>query len=60
VPADDKPNSTSGGAGLFRLFGVPVRFHFTFVLLLVFLLFIGIGGKQSGLSTVAYVLAVVA
>src|SRR6202044_1236595 len=42
---------------VFKLFGVPIRLHFTFLLLLVFLLFIGIGGKQSEVSTVLYVLA---
>jgi Zn-dependent protease/CBS domain-containing protein len=37
-----------------------VRFHFTFVLLLVFLLFIGVGERQSGASTVLYILALFA
>ena len=37
-----------------------MRFHFTFVLLLVFLLFIGVGNKQSGAMTVLYVLALFA
>jgi Zn-dependent protease/CBS domain-containing protein len=46
-----------GSVGVFRLFGVPIRLHFTFLLLLVFLLFIGVGGKQSTASTVLYVLA---
>lgn len=46
--------------GAIRIFGVPVRLHFTFILLLVFLLFIGIGEKQSGPSTVVYVLALFA
>ncbi len=48
---------TGGSVGLFKIFGVPVRLHFTFLLLLVFLLFIGIGGKQSGASTAIYILA---
>jgi len=42
---------------MFRIFGVPVRLHFTFVLLLIFLVFIGVGGEQSGVTTVAYILA---
>ncbi len=42
------------------MFGVPVRLHFTFVLLLVYLLFIGIGERQSGGSTAIYVLALFA
>ncbi len=48
---------TGGSVGVFKLFGVPVRLHFTFLLLLVFLLFIGVGGKQSEASTALYVLA---
>lgn len=47
----------SGTVGSVRMFGVPVRMHFTFLLLLIFLVFIGIGGKQSGLTTALYVLA---
>jgi Zn-dependent protease len=49
-----------GSLAAIRLFGVPVRFHFTFVLMLIFLLFIGIGDKQSGPSTALYVLALFA
>jgi Zn-dependent protease len=52
-----EPNKLSGTVGSVRMFGVPVRFHFTFLLLLIFLVFIGIGGKQSGLTTALYVLA---
>jgi Zn-dependent protease len=37
-----------------------VRLHFTFVLLLVFLVFIGVGQRQSGVSTAIYVLALFA
>jgi Zn-dependent protease/CBS domain-containing protein len=60
-PAGKTQASESAGTmGVVRLFGVPVRFHFTFVLLLVFLLFIGVGGKQSGGTTALYVLALFA
>src|SRR5690242_8971553 len=54
-----KPQETSlpGTIGNLRLFGVPIRLHFTFLLLLVFLIFIGIGGKQSGLATAIYIIA---
>ncbi len=45
---------------MITLFGVPVRFHFTFVLLLIFLLFIGVGEKQSGVSTALYIAALFA
>src|SRR2546426_1759467 len=59
---DGKSKETpgSGTVGRLRLFGVPIRLHFTFLLLLVFLIFIGIGGKQTGLTTVIYVLALFA
>ena len=40
-----------------KVFGVPVRLHFTFVLLLIFLLFVGVGDRQSGASTAIYVVA---
>src|SRR5260370_15795731 len=48
---------TGGSVGVFTIFGVPIRLHFTFVLLLVFLISIGIGEKQSGASTAIYILA---
>lgn len=63
---DEKPNDNKkpafipGSVGTVRVFGVPVRLHFTFILLLVFLLFIGIGGRQSGLSTALYILGLFA
>jgi Zn-dependent protease/CBS domain-containing protein len=61
VANDEKTNANRAGSlGGIRLFGVPVRLHFTFVLLLVFLLFIGVGDRQSGLMTVLYVLALFA
>jgi len=49
-----------GTIGNFRVFGVPIRFHFTFLLLLVFLIFVGVGGKQSGATTALYILALFA
>lgn len=53
-------NLMSGTVGAFRFLGVPVRLHFTFLLLLIFLVFIGIGGRQSGLMTAIYVVALFA
>jgi Zn-dependent protease len=44
-----------GSVGTVKVFGVPVRLHFTFVLLLVFLIFIGVGGHQSGATTALYI-----
>ena len=60
MPADEKPKPIPGSVGTVRIFGVPIRLHFTFILLLVFLLFIGIGEKQSGASTAVYILALFA
>jgi Zn-dependent protease/CBS domain-containing protein len=62
MPAPPDPNQQpiSGTVGTVRMFGVPVRLHFTFLLLLVFLVFIGIGEKQSGLFTALYVLSLFA
>jgi len=36
---------------------VPLRLHFTFVLLLVFLIVVGLGGEQSSLMSVLYLAA---
>jgi Zn-dependent protease/CBS domain-containing protein len=61
-PTEDKPKpaASSGTLGVLRVFGVPVRFHFTFVMLLIFLLFIGVGERQSGAMFALYVLALFA
>jgi Zn-dependent protease/CBS domain-containing protein len=55
-----RPRLTAGSIDAITLFGVPVRVHFTFILLLIFLLFIGIGGRQSGAMTALYILALFA
>lgn len=47
--------SIAGTIGGIRLLGVPVRFHFTFVLLVVFLTVMGLGGKQSAAMSVLYI-----
>jgi Zn-dependent protease/CBS domain-containing protein len=60
VPTEDNQKPIPGSVVTFKLFGVPVRLHFTFILLLVFLLFIGVGQHQSGLMTALYVLALFA
>lgn len=61
-PSEDKPRQAPipGTVGMVRIFGVPVRLHFTFILLLIFLLFIGIGERQSGAMTALYILALFA
>ena len=60
MPNEESPKPIPGSITTIRIFGVPVRLHFTFILLLVFLLSIGIGQRQSGLTTVLYVLALFA
>ncbi len=57
---NQRPEFIPGSIGTVKLFGVPIRFHFTFVLLLVFLLFVGIGAKQSGAFTALYIVALFA
>ncbi|MGA2134746.1 MAG: site-2 protease family protein [Bryobacteraceae bacterium] len=56
---DDKAKAapSAGTLGVIRIFGVPVRLHFTFILLVIFLIVIGIGDRQSGGMTAIYVLA---
>lgn len=53
--AADKPSLLPGSVGVMRLFGVPIRFHFTFVLLLIFLIVTSIGSRQSGPVSALYV-----
>jgi len=60
VPTGDNHKPIPGSVTTIKVFGVPVRLHFTFVLLLVALLFYGVGQRQSGLMTVLYVLALFA
>jgi Zn-dependent protease len=62
VPNEDKNRQRliSWSVGIATVFGVPVRLHFTFILLAVFLLFIGVGGQQSGATTALYILALFA
>ncbi len=53
--------TTTGSLGAFRLLGVPVRLHFTFVLLLIYLIVTGLGSpNQSGLSYAIYLVALFA
>ncbi|HEY3741134.1 MAG TPA: site-2 protease family protein [Bryobacteraceae bacterium] len=41
------PGPISGSFGMLRVWGVPIRLHFTFLLLLAFLLLTGFGGRSS-------------
>ena len=40
-----------------RILGVPIRLHFTFVLLLIFIVTFGARGGESALFNVIYILA---
>ncbi len=44
-----------GSVGVVRMFGVPVRFHFTFWLAVVWLIYMGASGSQSLAGTALYV-----
>jgi Zn-dependent protease len=55
-----EPSFIPGSIGLIRVFGVAVRLHFTFLLLLVFLISVGVGQRQSDLMSVAYVVLLLA
>ena len=48
-----------GSVGSFRLMGVPIRLHFTFVLLLIFLIVIGLGSNQSPANYTLFILALI-
>ena len=52
--ASNQPG-VQGTIRAFPLFGVPVRFHFTFVLLVIFLVVTGLAGKQSPLSSTGFI-----
>jgi Zn-dependent protease/CBS domain-containing protein len=41
--------------GSIHVFGVPVRFHFTFWLVVVWLVYLGVNGEQSAAGTALYV-----
>jgi Zn-dependent protease len=59
-PTNAKSSSLAGTVGSFRLFGVPVRFHFTFILLLVFLTVWGLGQKQPDAMYALYIVGLFA
>lgn len=59
-PTKQESNRLPGTLGQFQVRGVPVRFHFTFWLGLVWLIYIGVGGEQSVLGSAAYVVALFA
>ena len=52
--------ASPGSVGSVRLMGVPIRLHFTFVLLLIFLIVVGLGSNQSPANYSLFVAAVIA
>lgn len=50
------PTPPPGTAGAVRILGVPIRLHFTFILLLVLLVFLGLSGQTSGATDALYLL----
>jgi Zn-dependent protease len=54
------PASPPGAVGSIHLLGVPIRLHFTFVLLLIFLIVLGLGSSQSPADYGLFVLALIA
>lgn len=62
-PHSEAPPSerdVSGNLGHLRLFGIPVRFHFTFVLLIIYLVVLALDKAESSATTVIYVFALFA
>lgn len=58
--ARSTPRAASpGSVGSIRLMGVPIRLHFTFVLLLIFLVVIGLDSNQSPGSYSLFILALI-
>ncbi len=55
-----KPLPIRGSMLSFQAFGVPIRFHFTFVLLVIFLVVFGAGGDQSPVDYAIYIAALFA
>lgn len=56
-PSTHESPRAPGTLGQFRVAGVPVRFHFTFWIGLVWLIVIGVGGQQSLVGNAIYVVA---
>lgn len=60
LPKPPKPNDAHfpGTLGSVEVFGIPVRFHFTFWLIVVWLIVIGSRGQQSAAGTTFYILSI--
>ncbi len=51
--------ASPGSVGSVRLLGVPIRLHFTFVLLLIFLIVTGLGSNQSPADYTLFIVAMI-
>ncbi len=56
----DRPPRVPGTARAVRVFGVPIRLHFTFLILLAFIVAAGLGGDQAMLAGAEYLVALFA
>jgi Zn-dependent protease len=54
------PSGTAGTVRGFSLFGVPVRLHFTFILLVIFLVVTDLGSRQSSASYAVFLVGLFA
>src|SRR5437667_6267146 len=52
--------ASPGSVGSIQFMGVPIRLHFTFILLLIFLIVTGLGSSQSPLSYIFLIVGLVA
>lgn len=52
--AEDRVETPASG---FRIIGVPIRLHFTFILLLIFIVTFGAQGGESALNNAIYIIA---
>lgn len=59
-PSKQDTTRFPGTLGQFNVSGVPVRFHFTFWIGLIWLIFIGVGGQQSVAGNTIYVVSLFA
>lgn len=60
APPQPPPGKIPGSLGTVTLLGIPVRFHFTFWLAIIWLIFIGAGGAHSVLGLAIYIAAICA
>ena len=51
--------ASPGAVGSVRVWGVPIRLHFTFILLLIFLIVTGLGSNQSPVNYTLFILAMI-